>query len=109
MHYDKKLFLFAYVDDYKMAGRAENIGPMWAAMKAAGLDLEPSVPLSKNVYLGCGQMDVEPGPALISQKLECFQLGQPSCSHQRRQTGRASCHNAHKDIPKMVSVHSQVR
>ena len=73
MHYDKKLFLSAYVDDYKMAGRAENIGPMWAAMKAAGLDLEPSVPLSKNVCLGCGQMDVEPDPALISQKLECFQ------------------------------------
>ena len=64
-----------------MAGRSENIGPMWAAMKAAGLDLEPSVPLCKNVYLGCGQMDVEPDLALISQKLESFQricFGGPS-------------------------------
>ena len=64
-----------------MASRSENIGPMWAAMKAAGLDLEPSVPLSKNVYLGCGQMDVEPDLALIRQKLESFQkicFGEPS-------------------------------
>ena len=81
MHYDKRLFLSAYVDGYKMAGRAENIGPMWAAMKAAGLGLEPSLPLSKNVYLGCGQKDAETDRALISQKFECFQricLGGPS-------------------------------
>jgi len=29
VHYDKKLFLSAYVDDCKMAGRQSNIGPMW--------------------------------------------------------------------------------
>ena len=81
VHYDKRLFLSAYVDDYKMAGRAENIGPMWAAMKASGLDLEPSVPLCKNVYLGCGQVEVEPDFALIREKLECYErvcFGAPS-------------------------------
>ena len=72
VHYDKKLFLSAYVDDYKMAGRETNIGPMWAAMKAEGLDLEPSVPLCKNVYHGCGQKEVQPDRALINEKLETF-------------------------------------
>ncbi len=81
MHYDKKRFLSAYVDDYKMAGRHSNIAPMWAAMKAEGLDLEPSVPLSKNVYLGCGQREVLPDRALIGEKLESFKricFGGPS-------------------------------
>ncbi len=81
MRYDKKLFLSAYVDDYKMAGRKSNVGPRWAAMKAEGLDLEPSVPLSKNVYLGCGQQEVLPDRALIGEKLETFRklcFGGPS-------------------------------
>ena len=72
VHYDKKVFLSAYADDYKMAGRKSNIGPMWAAMKAEGLDLEPSVPLCENVFLGCGQREVLPDRVLIGEKLESF-------------------------------------
>ena len=68
VHYDKKVFLSAYADDYKMAGRKSNIGPMWAAMKAEGLDLEPSVPLCENVFLGCGQREVLPDRVLIGEK-----------------------------------------
>ena len=74
VHYETKLFLSDYVDDYKMAGRKRNIGPMWAAMKAEGLDLEPSVPLSQNVYLGCGQQEVLPDRALFDDKMESFKM-----------------------------------
>ena len=55
-----------------MAGRKFNIAPMWAAMKAEGLDLEPSVPLNQNVYLGCGQKEVFPDRVLLSEKTKAF-------------------------------------
>ena len=51
-----------------MAGRKLNIAPMWAAMRKEGLDLEPSVPLNQNVYLGCGQKEILPDRVLISEK-----------------------------------------
>ena len=62
-----------YVDDYKMAGKKENIAPMWESLRKEGIDLEPPVPLSQNVYLGCGQEVVKPNMALSSQKREMFQ------------------------------------
>ena len=58
-----------------MAGRKFNIAPMWAAMKAEGLDLEPSVPLSQNVYLGCGQKEFFPDRVLLSEKNARFFRG----------------------------------
>ena len=41
----RQLCLSAYVEDYKMAGRKQNIAHTWAALRAEGLDLEPPVPL----------------------------------------------------------------
>ena len=55
-----------------MAGRKQNIAPMWAALRAEGLDLEPSVPLNENLYLGCGQVEVLPDPVSISGKMDTF-------------------------------------
>ena len=85
-HRARKLFLSAYVDDYKMAGKAENLKPMWELLRKEGLDLEPAVSLKSNVYLGCGQRDVEPPLALIAAKREMFQRlchagasGKPDC------------------------------
>ena len=56
-----------------MAGKQANIAPMWERLRKEGIDLEPPVPLSKNVYLGCGQKVVKPNMAFISQKREMFQ------------------------------------
>ena len=53
VHREKQLFLSAYVDDYKMAGKKANIAPMWDTLRRMGLDLEPAVPLKATVYLGC--------------------------------------------------------
>ena len=63
----KQLFLSVYVDDFKMAGNAENLPLMWQELGKC-IDLEPSVPLDGNVYLGCGQSDVVTDEALVSEK-----------------------------------------
>ena len=65
VHREKKLFLSAYVDDYKMAGKKENIGPMWDTLRANGLELEPAVSLKSNVYLGCAQREIIPNMDLV--------------------------------------------
>ena len=63
----------AYVDDYKMAGKATNVKPMWAKLIKAGLDLDPPVPCAQNTYLGCSQRELEPNAALLSSKREVVQ------------------------------------
>ena len=73
VHRAKKLFLSAYVDDYKMAGLKENIAPMWDLLRKNGLELEPAVSLKSNVYLGCSQREVEPDQKLIDAKSEMMQ------------------------------------
>ena len=45
---------------------------MWKPMNKEGLGLEPSVPLNEDVYLGCGQKQIEPDPILIAEKREHF-------------------------------------
>ena len=72
-HRAKQLFLSCYVDDYKMAGKKENIAPMWASLRKEGIDLEPPVSLSENVYLGCGQKAIKPNMDIVNQKREMFQ------------------------------------
>ena len=72
-HGAKQLFLSCYVDDFRMAGKKENVAPMWDSLRKEGIDLGPPVPLKQNVYLGCGQKVIEPNMALISQKREMFQ------------------------------------
>ena len=63
----KQLFLSVYVDDFKMSGNAEHLKPMWKTL-GEKIDLEPSVPLNGNVYLGCGQSDVAVDKILVTEK-----------------------------------------
>ncbi len=65
-HYEKQLFLSVHVDDFKMSGKKENFSPMWAEL-GKELDLEPPVPMSCNVYLGCQQLDFEPSWEVIDE------------------------------------------
>ena len=55
-HHEQKLFLSVYVDDFKMAGHAQNLTKMWQTL-SRNLELEPPSPLHGSVYLGCGQYD----------------------------------------------------
>ena len=68
-HKDKGLFLSIYVDDFKMAGRADQLEPMWKYLKTK-IDLEPAVPVYENVYLGCGQSPITTPEKLIAEKSE---------------------------------------
>ena len=53
-----------------MAGKKENIAPMWATLRANGLELEESVSLKSNVYLGCAQREIVPDMDLLAAKRE---------------------------------------
>ena len=58
VHRKQNLFLEVYVGDFHMAGRAENLAPMWAKLRKV-IDLDPPVPFHENTYLGCTQRDIE--------------------------------------------------
>ena len=68
----------AYVDDFKMAGKAENHQKAWDLIcldennptKKLGLELDPSTPLGK--YLGCGQRDVKVDDKIMKDKRELY-------------------------------------
>ena len=55
-HKEKGLFLSVYVDDFKMAGKSCNIGPMWKKLQEH-LRLDPPTPFHDSTYLGCQQYD----------------------------------------------------
>ena len=71
-HRSLQLFLSVYVDDFKMAGKTENIGPMRKKL-AEKLDLEPPTPLDGNVYLGCKQNDIKVDAKLLQSKEDMYQ------------------------------------
>ena len=64
---EKQLFLSVYVDDFKMAGKASNITPMWKVL-GKDLELDPPVPSTSAVYLGCTQAPWIPDAALAQAK-----------------------------------------
>ena len=66
VHREKKLFLEIYVDDFHMAGRKDNLAPMWAKLGRI-IDLDPPVPFNGNTYLGCTQYDIDPPKELVDQ------------------------------------------
>jgi len=59
VHREKQLFLSIYVDDFKLAGKKENIKPMWKTLTETGIELDPPVSLHGDVYLGRAQYNCE--------------------------------------------------
>ena len=54
VHREKGLFLFVYVDDVKLAGKKQNIIPMWKVLNKE-VDLGEPTSFLDHVYLGCTQ------------------------------------------------------
>ena len=54
VHRQKGLFLSVYVDDIKLAGRNQNIDPMWKPLNKE-VDLGDPTSFLDHVYLGCTQ------------------------------------------------------
>ena len=54
VHRKKGLFLSVSVDDIKLAGKKQNIDPMWKILNQE-VDLGEPTPFLDHVYLGCTQ------------------------------------------------------
>ena len=54
VHRQKGLFLSVYVDDIKLAGKKQNIVPMWKVLNKE-VDLGEPTSFVDHVYLGCTQ------------------------------------------------------
>ena len=58
VHREKGLFLSVYVDDIKLAGKKQNINPMWKIFNKE-VDLGEPTSFLDHVYLGCTQRQCE--------------------------------------------------
>ena len=58
VHRRKRIFLSVYVDDIKLAGKKQNINPMWKVLNL-GVDLGEPTSFLDHVYLGCIQRQCE--------------------------------------------------
>ena len=58
VHRHKGLFLSVYVDDTKLAGKKQNIIPMWKVLNKE-VDLGEPTSFVDHVYLGCTQRPCE--------------------------------------------------
>jgi hypothetical protein len=77
VHRKDKLFLSVYVDDYKMAGKAENVSKMWAKMRAKVngkplIELGDPVSFHNSTYLGSTQENVTVPASVIEAKSEVY-------------------------------------
>ena len=57
-HRQKRLFLSVYADDLKLAGKKQNIHPMWKVLNKE-VDLGEPTSFLDHVYLGCTQRQCE--------------------------------------------------
>ena len=58
VHREKGLFLSVYVDDIKLAGKKQNLDPMWQILNKE-IDLGEPTSFLHHVYLGCTQRQCE--------------------------------------------------
>ena len=58
VHREKGLFLSVYVDDIKLAGKKQNLDPMWKVLNKE-VDLGEPTSFLDHVYFGCTQRQCE--------------------------------------------------
>ena len=64
VHREKGLFLSVYVDDIKLAGKKQNIDPMWKLLNKE-VDLGEPTSFLDHVYLGCTQRPCETSKDIV--------------------------------------------
>ena len=64
------LFLSVYVDDIKLAGKKQNVDPMWKELIKL-VDLEEPTSFLDHVYLGCTQRVCNANECIIDQYFKC--------------------------------------
>ena len=72
MHRAKGLFLSVYVVDIKLAGKKQNINPMWKVLNKEVVFGEPTSFLD-HVYLGCTQRQCETSKDMFDKYRTMFE------------------------------------
>ena len=71
VHREKGLFLSVYVDDIKLAGKKQNLDPMWKVFNKE-VDLGKPTLFLNHVYLGCTQRQCEIGKDIVDNAEPCL-------------------------------------
>ena len=72
VHREKGLFLSVYVDDIKLAGKKQNIDPMWKVLNKE-VDLGEPTSFLDHVYLGCTQSQCEISKDIVDNSRTMFE------------------------------------
>ena len=71
VHRKQGLFLLVYVDDVEMAGRKQNVVPVWKTLMTL-VDLGEPTSFLDNVCLGCTRRACKTNESIIDQYKEVF-------------------------------------
>ena len=72
VHRKQGLFLSFYVDDVKMAGKKQNLAPMWKKLMK-NVDMDEPTSFLDHVYLGCTHRECKPNETIIEQYTKMFE------------------------------------
>ena len=72
VHREKGLFLSVYVDDIKLAGKKQNLDPMWKVLNKE-VDLGEPTSFLDHVYLGCTQRQCEVSQDIVDNYRTMFE------------------------------------
>ena len=72
VHRKQGLFLSVYVDDIKMAGKKQNVAPMWKKLMK-NVDIDEPTSFLDHVYLGCTQRECKPNETILEQYTKMFE------------------------------------
>ena len=72
VHREKGLFLSVYVDDIKLAGKKQNLDPMWNLLNKE-VDLGEPTSFLDHVYLGCTQRQCEISKGIVDNCRTMFE------------------------------------
>ena len=72
VHRAKRLFFSEYVDDIKLAGKKQNIDPMWKVLNKE-VDLGEPTSFLYHVYLGCTQRQCEKSKDIVDKHRTMFE------------------------------------
>ena len=70
VHRKQGLFLSVHVDDIQMAGKKQNLAPMWKHLMK-NVDIDEPTSFLDHVYLGCTQGECKPTETVIEQFQTC--------------------------------------
>ena len=72
VHREKGLFLSVYVDDIKLAGKKQNLDPMWKVLNKE-VDLGEPTSFLDHAYLGCTQRQFEISKDIVDNYRTMFE------------------------------------